>query len=114
LDDPNHAIPLSQSTSIPICTQEKINNLIYNIVDGKMTIAAAAKKAKVSEYSGRHYYNRYMDDPSRIPSPNVHPAAYVPPFTQVEIKELIGYIVDDNVVYKVIKDNIYKNKMDQT
>jgi hypothetical protein len=44
------------------CTQDQIDELVGNIVDNKMTLRAASKKANVYEQTGRKYYREYLKD----------------------------------------------------
>jgi hypothetical protein len=41
--------------------QERKNKLIGYIVDNKMSIKVAAKKANISQSTGRNYYHRYLN-----------------------------------------------------
>jgi hypothetical protein len=73
LNDPNHNIP---APYIPkkrtnAYTQEEINKCISYIVDDKMTMTVASKKANIPGACGSRYYRMYINDPNRkIPSPS--------------------------------------------
>jgi transposase len=74
----------------PKITQDKINGLIGYIVDDKMSVKAASKKANVSCYFGYKYYGLYLKDHHiNIPIPKS--------ITRDQKSKLIGYIVDDNM-----------------
>jgi hypothetical protein len=47
------------------CSQDRINELIEYIVDDKMNIKAASKKANMCRDTGRKYYRKYLDDQKR-------------------------------------------------
>jgi hypothetical protein len=42
--------------------QERIDELIGYIVDGKMSVMAASKKANMSNSAGHRYYHQYLKD----------------------------------------------------
>jgi transposase len=88
LKDNNIKVPVKK-TRKPY-TQDQINELIGCIVDDKMSITAASKKANMSNETGRKYYHQYLKD-RNIDGPiqNV--------ITQEQISELIRYIVDDKM-----------------
>jgi transposase len=77
-------------------TQDQINTLIHSIVDDKMTIQAATKKASMCHSSGSKYYQKYLND-HRIPTPRFKDNTGPGDYTQDQIKKLITYIVDDNM-----------------
>jgi hypothetical protein len=61
-----------------------------------MTITVASKKAKMNLRTARTYYRRYF----KVQNPDIPtPSHIVTPkyYTQEQIKEVIGYIVDDNM-----------------
>jgi Asp-tRNA(Asn)/Glu-tRNA(Gln) amidotransferase B subunit len=75
------------------CTQDQINELIGYIVDDKMSILAASKKANMSNKTGRKYYHQYLKDRNiYYPSQKV--------ITQEQKSELIRYIADDKMSIK--------------
>jgi hypothetical protein len=45
-----------------VITQEQKNELIGYIVDTKMTIKAASKKANMCETTDHRYYQQYLND----------------------------------------------------
>jgi transposase len=61
ISDPKNEIP-THLQHHPPCTQEQITNLVRYIVDDKMSVKKAAKKAKMCEATGRKYYNRLVRD----------------------------------------------------
>jgi hypothetical protein len=70
LKDHNHDIPVPDyhCGRRNLCTQNQIDTLISLLVDNKMTINAASKKAGVAQETGRKYYREYLKDPEhRIP-----------------------------------------------
>jgi transposase len=94
LKDPNHSIPIPQFHQI--YTQDQKNKFIDYVINDKMSIAAASKKAKLSDATGRDYYRKYFKQhnpdiatPSHIVTPRC--------FTQEQINQLISYIVDDKM-----------------
>jgi hypothetical protein len=74
-------------------TQEQIQEVIGYIVDDKMSIAAASRKANFKEDSVRKYYRQYLKDNNM----EIPVSKYCKRFTQEEKDELIGYIVDDKI-----------------
>jgi hypothetical protein len=50
---------------IPEPYNNEINELIKYIVDGKMSINAALKKANISSCTGIKYYHHYLNDQKR-------------------------------------------------
>jgi transposase len=88
LKDSNMEAPVSKMSNR--CTQDQIDKCIGYIVDNKMTIKAASKKANIHYYSGRNYYRQYLKD---------HHLDYFIEnlITQKQKSELIGYIVDNNM-----------------
>jgi hypothetical protein len=77
-------------------TQDDINKFIGYIINDKMNITAASKKAKMSQGTAQRYYHRYFKEQNPdIPAPS-HIA--VPKhYTQEQLNEVIGYIVDDKM-----------------
>jgi hypothetical protein len=77
-------------------TQDDINKFIGYIINDKMNITAASKKAKMTRGTAQWYYRKYFKEQNPdIPAPShiVTPRC----FTQEQIKEVIGYIVDDKM-----------------
>jgi transposase len=71
-------------------TQDDINKLVGYIVDDKMSIGAASKKANMNYHTGRKYHQKYLqnhllDDP------------FQNDIAQERKSKLIGYIVDDKM-----------------
>jgi hypothetical protein len=88
LNDNNMEIPVSKMGKH--CTQDQINELVVYIVDDKMTVKAASKKANMAENSGQKYYHQYLKD--RNVDGSLKNCC-----TQEQINELIDYIVDDRM-----------------
>jgi hypothetical protein len=75
------------------CTQDQISELIGYIVDDKMSIAAASRKANVCHTTtGRHYRQHLIDNNMEVPVEETRKR-----YTQDEVNELVGYIVDDKM-----------------
>jgi hypothetical protein len=70
-------------------TPDKINEFLRYLYHDEMTIAAAAKKANMSEPTGRKYYEQYVENQHLEVSPRF--------ITEEQKRELIGYIVDDKM-----------------
>jgi hypothetical protein len=71
-------------------TQEQIKELISYIVDDKMSIAAASRKANFCDNSARRQYRQYLiANNMEIPVPG-----YTKSYSQDKKNEFIGYIVD--------------------
>jgi transposase len=73
-------------------TQEQIQELIDYIVDDKMTIKAASRKAKFCEQSAGKYYRQYLKDNMEIPVPKNNKCC-----AQDQIDALMRYIVDNKM-----------------
>jgi transposase len=94
LKDLNHAIPVPQFHQF--YTQDQKNEFIGYIINDKMNITAASKKAKMNYVTGYKYYHKYFKEQNPdIPTPS-HIATRKC-CTQDQISELIGYIVDDKM-----------------
>jgi hypothetical protein len=52
-------------------SRDNINEFIGYIVDDKMSIKAASKKANMSEWTGKKYYRQYLRD-HRLYIPRKH------------------------------------------
>jgi transposase len=72
-----------------VITQKQKSELVGYIVDGKMAITAASKKANIHYNSGYEYYHQYQKDHHLVPIKKV--------ITQEQQSKLIGYIVDDKM-----------------
>jgi molybdenum-dependent DNA-binding transcriptional regulator ModE len=63
LEDPNHNIPVSISRQH--YTQDQKNEFIGYIINDKMTIKAASKKANIPYDSGYNYCQKYLNNQKR-------------------------------------------------
>jgi response regulator of citrate/malate metabolism len=84
----NMEIPVPGNTKS--YSQGKKDELIRHIVDNKMSVHEASKKANISDYAGRKYYRQHLKNHNIDGSIQKHA-------TQEEIDELIGYIVHDKM-----------------
>jgi response regulator of citrate/malate metabolism len=75
------------------CTQETINQLIGYVVDDKMSIAAASRKANISYDAGKRYYRKYKRQLSGAPSQSIQ-------YTKDQVDALIHSIINDNITVK--------------
>jgi transposase len=93
LKDPKHNIPIPRWKQR--YTQDQINQLIDYIINDKMSIKAASRKAKINITPGRYYYKYFKQQNPDIATPShiVTRKRY----TQEQIKGLISYIVDDEM-----------------
>jgi DNA-binding transcriptional regulator YhcF (GntR family) len=106
LDDPNHNIPIPHLHQI--YTQDQINQLIGYIINDKMSIQAASRKAKINISTGRSYYYKYFKQQnSDIATPS-HIVAHKR-CTQEQIKELISYIFDDEMSIRAASKKVNMN-----
>jgi transposase len=97
LKDPNHNIPVLRSH--PYYTQDQRNEFIGYIINDKMSVKAASKKAKISHTTALNYYHNYF----KVENPDIPTPSHIatPKFyTQEQKKEVIGYIVDDRMTIK--------------
>jgi transposase len=72
-------------------TQDDINKLIGYIIDDKMTIKAASKKANIPYSTAQRFFLRHLKEHLDISTSK---------YKQDKINELIGYIVDENMSIK--------------
>jgi transposase len=94
LKDPNHNISIPQFHQC--YTQDQKNEFIGYIINDKMSVKAASKKAKINYATGYAYYHKYFKEQNPdIPTPS-HIATHKR-CTQDQINELVGYIVDDKM-----------------
>jgi hypothetical protein len=105
LKDPNHNIPIPQLRQC--YTQDQKNEFIGYIINDKMSVNAASKKAKMNLGTAQRYYHNYF----KVQNPGIaRPSHIVTPrcFTQKQIRDLISYIVDDKMSIRAasIKVNI--------
>jgi iron-sulfur cluster repair protein YtfE (RIC family) len=87
LKDPNHNIPVPRP--LQYYTQEKREVFIGYIVNGKMTIKAASKKAKISSSVVKAYYHKYF----KVENPNIPVPGHIvtPKFhTRETIKDVLS------------------------
>jgi hypothetical protein len=94
LKDPNHNIPIPRWKQS--YTQDQINKFIGYIINDKMSIAAASKKAKMNHSAGYLYYRKYFKEQNPdIPAPS---HITVPKrSTQEQLNEVMGYIINDKM-----------------
>jgi transposase len=99
-EDPEHKIPLprnQEKARNSVSTQDHIETLINCIVQDKMSLDAAAVKAKMGKNSARRYYRQYSEVPNhKIPVPPKMGQA-VRSCSQGQINALIRYIVNDKM-----------------
>jgi response regulator of citrate/malate metabolism len=94
LKDPNHAIPLSNVRQY--YTQDQRDTFINYIVNGRLTIKQASKKAKMGAGAAKVYYKKYF----KVQNPGIPAPSHIATrkfYTQEQIKEVISYIVDDKM-----------------
>jgi hypothetical protein len=94
LKDPNHNIPVPRMRQS--YTQDQKNEFIGYIINDKMSIRAASRKAKIHISVAHRYYHNYF----KVQNPDIAtPSHIVTPkcFTQEQIKQVISYIVDDKM-----------------
>jgi hypothetical protein len=81
-----------------IFSQEQINHRIRYIVNDKMAIVHASRKANISKCSACYYYNVYKNDPEKKISSLRNQHAQTPRiYMQGQIENLIRYINDDKM-----------------
>jgi hypothetical protein len=93
LNDPNHSIPTPQFQLK--YTQDQKSKFINYIVNGRLTIKAASKKAKMNLYTARNYYSYF-----KVQNPGIATPSHISTrkcYTQEQIKEVISYIIDDKM-----------------
>jgi transposase len=94
LKDPNHNIPIPQ---LKQCyTQEQRDGLISYIINDKMSIVAASKKAKMKISTAQSYYHNYF----KVQNPDIATPSHIAThkcYTQKQIKQVIRYIVNDKM-----------------
>jgi hypothetical protein len=94
LEDPNHAIPVQQLRQS--YTQEQKSKFINYIVNGRLNIRQASKKAKMNLNGAKNYYRKYF----KIQNPDIATPSHIVAYkcyTQEQINEVIGYIADDKM-----------------
>jgi transposase len=94
LNDPNHNILTSRLYRR--YTKDQKNKFFNYIINDKMNIKAASKKAKMNLYTATMYYHNYF----KVHQPDVARPSHIATrkhYTQEQIKELISYIIDDKM-----------------
>jgi transposase-like protein len=97
LKDPNHNIPIPRLTRN--YTQDQKNEFFNYIINDKMNIKAASKKAKMYHGTAKAYYRKYF----KFQNPDIARPSHIATrkyYTQEQKKELISYIVDDKMSIK--------------
>jgi transposase len=97
LKDPNHNIPVPRMRQS--YTQDQKNEFIGYIINDKMSILAASKKAKMSPGTAKQYYHKYF----KQQNPDIATPNHIiirNRYTQEQIKQVISYIVDDKMSIK--------------
>jgi hypothetical protein len=108
LEDPNHNIPIPRLYRH--YTKDQKNEFIGYIINDKMTIRAASRKARMNKATGYAYYHKYFEEQNPdIATPNhiATPKCY----TQEQIKQVISFIIDDDMTISAAsrKANLSKN-----
>jgi transposase len=109
LKDPNHAIPVQRLKQS--YTQDQKEAFIGYIINDKMSIKAASKKARVNNNTGKIYYRNYF----KVQNPDIPKPSHIATrkcYTQEQIKEVISYIVDDKMSINAASKKV--NMDDQT
>jgi hypothetical protein len=94
LKDPNHNILVLRSYQY--YTQDQKNEFIGYIINDKMSIKAASKKARMNLSGAKAYYHKYFKEQN----PDIATPSHIGThkcYTQEQIKEVIGYIIDDKM-----------------
>jgi hypothetical protein len=94
LKDPNHNIPIPRLARN--YTQDQKNKVIGYIINDKMSITAASKKAKMNFGTAQRYYHNYF----KVQNPGIARPSHIATnrtYTQEQIKEVISYIVNDKM-----------------
>jgi hypothetical protein len=74
-------------------TQEQIKQVIRYIVNDKMTITAASRKAKMSRNTATRHHRQYLIDNNM----EILVHRYTKPYSQEQKSELIRHIVDNKM-----------------
>jgi hypothetical protein len=107
LKDPNHNIPVRQLQQN--YTQDQKNEFIRYIINDKMSIKAASKKAKMNETTDYGCYHKYFKEEN----PGIARSNHIRTnncYTQEQIKEVIGYIVDNKMSITVASKKAHMNR----
>jgi transposase-like protein len=94
LNDPNHSIPIPRLYRQ--YTKDQKNEFYNYIINDKMNIKAASKKAKINHVTAQTYYHKHF----KVQNPDVATLSHIATrkhYTQEQIKEIISYIVDDRM-----------------
>jgi transposase len=108
LEDPNRNIPMPQFHQT--YTQDQREAFIHYVINDKMSMRAASKKAKMNPGTAKDYYRKYFKQQNPDVATPIHIATHKC-YTQEQIKEVIGYIVDDKMT---IKDASRKANFNET
>jgi hypothetical protein len=84
--------------------QDQRDELISYIVNDKLSIAAASKKAKMNHVSGYYHYHKYFKEQN----PNIATPSHIATlkcYTQEQIKQVISYIVEVTIAAALRKAN---------
>ncbi|KAI8882582.1 hypothetical protein K501DRAFT_273529 [Backusella circina FSU 941] len=99
LNNPDHEIPIPSiriGKRCPHFTQTKIHKVLGYIINDKMSIAAASRKANMSYNSVTRHYNKFENNPNRnsdlFNPPYIHGSDF--------IKECIGYMINDKMTFR--------------
>jgi hypothetical protein len=90
--NPDIATPIHIATH-KCYTQEQIKEAMGYIISDKMSVSAASRKANVCHTTTGIHYRQYLKDNNmKVPVAKTRKR-----YTQDQINELVGYIVDDNM-----------------
>jgi hypothetical protein len=115
LKDPNHNIPVPHLGHH--CAQEEKEALIGYIINGKMSVAAASRKAKMNIHTGYGCYRKYF----KVQNPGILTQSHIvvrKRCTPEQIKEALDYVINDrmpirvasrkaNICHKTTENTIY-------
>jgi transposase len=93
---PSGQEPSIRSVKETWVTQEQIKKLIHCIEHKKMTIHAAANRAKLGTVTGYKYYYMYKED-GKIPKPRNYQLYTFTKRTHGQVKDLIRYVEKDKI-----------------
>jgi transposase len=93
---PSGQEPSIRSVKETWVTQEQIKKLIHCIEHKKMTIHAAASRAKLGTVTGYKYYYMYKED-GKIPKPRNYQLYTFTKRTHDQVKDLIRYVEKDKL-----------------
>jgi transposase len=94
LKDPNHMIPIAHSYQT--YTQDQKSEFIGYVINDKMNILAASKRAEMNPVAGYRHYHKYFEQQN----PDIATPSHITTnrtYTQKQIKEVISYIVHDKM-----------------